>query len=689
MQTIQRKSARHPKHESQTGWTANSDLFMGIAILFLIMFVFALLSSGASQIAVQKEKIDAQKYLLAQIPESQKSKTAQEMEDAASDLKEMAAKRELLQMSLSQLAQLAESMERRESSINQLYARQNENEAVIKRSQDMLAERESQLKSQSEVVAASEAQRQRLTDEVVAKDKALSQLRSQLDDEKAARVKDLGQKAALSQDMQAKAAALKALELSQASAQKQLAALKSENESLSTSNESLKDQVQALSQDGKGQQDELKQLRASVEKLQKEKAELEGKNQGLAKANADLKSEGEALSSALGQEKSKNGALEGNLKAMGAKLAGLEGEHKGLEGKYKDSLNALGEGQGKLKAMEGSLGEMGGQLKQRDNELANVKRAKDDLEKRLAVVAFDKKALADEGKRLADNLAALQNEKTSLAKTLDQGKKAQIACEEEKDKTKAEQAQLAALAKDQAARLNDASANINAARQVVSDVDNERKKIAEGLIKNLKASGVDVDINPETGNITLRMDESFYFQNASFELREEAKQKIAKILPVYASSLLGTPQIAKRIESIHVTGYASPKFKKEYIDPSNAEGEAYDYNLELSVSRAREIVMYMLGGEIPAYPYRDQMRKMVNVSGMGLMKSIPHESDSICLKDPDAAKKLEECSCGPFDCKKSRRVEIQFVLKNQKDTDRQLQKISEKLKFAGAENVRH
>ncbi len=696
MQSINRKGAKPPKNESTTGWTANSDLFMGIAILFLIMFVFALLSSGASQIAVQKEKMEAQKYLLGQIPEAQKDQTAKEMEQANLDLKEMAEKREILKLSLAQIGQMAEAMENREKSISNLYNRQNENEAVIKRSQDLLTQKDQELAIKAQIVSSSQAQREKLINELATREQALQKLTQDLNEAKSKNSQQQVQKASLGIAMQAKADSVKALEAANLSFAKQIEAVNAEKKSLADAREALQSKNREITAASQGQAAELEKLRAENSALKKANQSLEGKNAGLAQANSDLKAEKDGLGAQLANEKTKSGGLEGTLKEMGQKVAGLEGENKdlqgknkGLEGKYKDSMKGQADGQSQLKDMEGNLNKLAGQLKGKDGELDKMKRNQDELEKRLAAAALDKKDLDDKAKELSAAVKDLEKEQQNLDRRLAEGQKDKLACEDEKSQVKADKNKLAAVVKDQNDRLNGASSSLNAARQVVNDIDNERKKIAEGLSKNLKDSGIDVDINPETGNITLRMDESFYFQNASYELREEAKQKIAKILPIYASSLLGNPQIAKRIESIHVTGYASPKFKKEFVDPTRAEGEAYEYNLELSVSRAREIVTYMLGTQIPAYPFKEQMRKMVHVSGMGLMKSIPHDPASQCLKDSTAALKFEECGCGPFDCKKSRRVEIQFVLKNQKDTDRQLQKISEKLKFAGAENVSH
>ena len=65
-----RKYQSHRRDEEQQKsdpWTSNSDLFMAMAVIFLIMFVFSILQSGASQLAVQQEKAEAQDYLLGKL----------------------------------------------------------------------------------------------------------------------------------------------------------------------------------------------------------------------------------------------------------------------------------------------------------------------------------------------------------------------------------------------------------------------------------------------------------------------------------------------------------------------------------------------------------------------------------------------------------------------------------------------
>ena len=235
--------------------------------------------------------------------------------------------------------------------------------------------------------------------------------------------------------------------------------------------------------------------------------------------------------------------------------------------------------------------------------------------------------------------------------------------------------------------LEKAKRKLSEAEKVLGELQNERKYIAGKIANNLNNSGVEVDIDPNTGNISLRMDESFYFTTDSAELKASAKQKLGKIIPVYANTLLSDPQIAERIDKIAITGYASPRYKSQPMDPLVYNKEAYNYNLELSMDRSRTITEYIFGEDIPNYKFKDRLRTLVNVSGQGYMNAVPLTNPSICK----VSSRNKSCGCGRFDCFKSRRVEIQFILKDQNSSRGGFKALAEKLKEKkeGDQNVGH
>ena len=663
-----------PSHGSKesSGWTANSDLFMAIAIVFLMMFIFALLSSGASQIALQKDKIEAQKHLLGKLPESDKLNTQKQMEMAAKDIKDISQKREMLKESLTQLAQMAETLDSREQSLKNFYESQNKNIAKIEQSRETIEKQAEELTVQKKSLQLTQAQLNKIEKEAAENQEKLLATKTELDSLKKQR---------------------SGLQVEQSSLSKESASLKSdmnrltkEAEALAQQNKSLEHRVADLSSELKAQRSETataqlknKELLAAerskgqeLNATEKAQAKMQRELEGLRAENKDLKAQNGGLKQQLE-------SAAGEAKQAGKSLKEAEGKAKGLVAANAELGEALKSGQSESKGLKSQLAALEKQHRVALADLDGSQKQNQQLDKKLAAALHDHKELSKEAEDLAQRLNQIDTNEKDLNDKFAKESKARVACETEKDKTKGQQQKIASDAKAQKEKLDAVGKTLADARKAVQEIDNERKRIAGTVAQNLKASGVEVDINPETGNITLRMDEAFYFKNASYQLRDEAKLKISQIVPIYAKSLLENPKIAQRIENILVTGYASPKFKKEYVDPSTVAGEAYDYNLELSVNRAREIVTYMFGQEIKDFPYKDKMRHLVSVSGTGMMNAILLDNESVCSKDPEAQSKFEECTCGPFDCKKSRRVELQFVLKNQKDTDRQLQKITDKL----------
>ena len=174
--------------------------------------------------------------------------------------------------------------------------------------------------------------------------------------------------------------------------------------------------------------------------------------------------------------------------------------------------------------------------------------------------------------------------------------------------------------------------------------------IAKRVANRIQSEGIEIEIDEKTGTITLKMDEAFYFKNASYELAQSAKEKMATLIPAYAAALFEDQNVVDRISSVSITGFASPTFRRAFVDPQENDTEAYRYNMELSMKRSQQIAEFIFGGEIGSYPHKSTLKRLTRVSGMGYMKPILADDQS------------QDSGCGIYDCTKSRRVEINFHL---------------------------
>lgn len=203
--------------------------------------------------------------------------------------------------------------------------------------------------------------------------------------------------------------------------------------------------------------------------------------------------------------------------------------------------------------------------------------------------------------------------------------------------------------------LSTLSRQLAEARSDLEALSRERKAIATALGDSLKKKGITAKVHPDSGVITLDMDEIFRFRNGSAELTPEAREKLKSVIPIYAEKLF-SGKSATRLSRISITGYASPRYFKQYVDPSDKASAAARLNQKLSEERARQIAEYIISAEIGDYRHRDQMKDLIRTSGVGHSRP---------LRAPAGQKAIE--ACGPYDCSRSRRVELNFHLVGEKE----------------------
>jgi outer membrane protein OmpA-like peptidoglycan-associated protein len=184
-----------------------------------------------------------------------------------------------------------------------------------------------------------------------------------------------------------------------------------------------------------------------------------------------------------------------------------------------------------------------------------------------------------------------------------------------------------------------------------------RSRLAENIHKRFKDLNVNVTTNRETGAITLTLDEAFLFVNDSYVLRNEVKEKLKMIIPVYTEELFKNEWLQENITSINVTGHASPRFRGQPVKLEDNNIEAYTHNLLLSSQRAVQIVNHVVSSDFGKFKYKTLFRKKVSATGKSY--SQPIELDK-------SKPGLEVGKCGDFDCRRSRRVEISFSLAENK-----------------------
>lgn len=260
----------------------------------------------------------------------------------------------------------------------------------------------------------------------------------------------------------------------------------------------------------------------------------------------------------------------------------------------------------------------------------------------MCVTLFQAQKSYDESIKERDEKLELQAEYT--AEILAQ----QNALDEKEGQIKTQDEKLAALAQqlsEQAAKLKEQEAVLSqqqteldekttllsAQQQKIDNIIGVKAEVVESLKKEFKKNNVNVDIDSQTGALTLDANVMFAYDDA--ELTEEGKQALRSVLPIYCKVLL-QENYKPYLAEIIIDGY------------TDTDGD-YAYNLELSQRRSLAVAQYLLDiqGEFLSENESLNLQDYLTVNGHSMANPILDANGNV---DKDA----------------SRRVEVKFRLKD-------------------------
>ena len=230
----------------------------------------------------------------------------------------------------------------------------------------------------------------------------------------------------------------------------------------------------------------------------------------------------------------------------------------------------------------------------------------------------EKIALQEEyTQELLDKQNALDKKDETL-----QNQDAQLKTQDEK---LAEQSAL----DEKTAQLKDQQAQIDQIIGVKADV-------IEALKNEFSKNNINVDIDAQTGALTLEASVMFDYDQA--ELTDAGKQALEQILPIYCKVLLQDDYM-KYLAEIIIDGY------------TDTDGD-YSYNLQLSQQRSLAVAQYLLDiqGNFLDATQSQNLEKYLTVNGHSMANPVLDASGNV---DKDA----------------SRRVEVKFRLKDEEMID--------------------
>ena len=250
-----------------------------------------------------------------------------------------------------------------------------------------------------------------------------------------------------------------------------------------------------------------------------------------------------------------------------------------------------------------------------------------------------------------------QNEqlKTQDEKLKDQNEQLKTQDEKLKDQETL-LSELAAKLKDQEATLStqkedldEKTALLKEQQAQIDQIIGVKADVIEALRQEFAKNNINVDIDTQTGALTLEASVLFDYDEA--ELTEEGKQALEQVLPIYCKVLL-QEDYRQYLAEIIIDGY------------TDTDGD-YSYNLYLSQQRSLAVAQYLLDiqGNFLSGDQSQQLQDYLTVNGHSMANPVLDANGNV---DKDA----------------SRRVEVKFRLKD----DEMIEELNKVMTEADAEN---
>lgn len=252
----------------------------------------------------------------------------------------------------------------------------------------------------------------------------------------------------------------------------------------------------------------------------------------------------------------------------------------------------------------------------------------------------EKIALQEEyTQELLDKQNALEKKDETL-----QNQDAQLKTQDEKLAEQEQQlAALAAKLKEQESTLNaqqsaldEKTAQLKDQQAQIDQIIGVKADVIEALKNEFSKNNINVDIDAQTGALTLEASVMFDYDQA--ELTDAGKQALEQILPIYCKVLLQDDYM-KYLAEIIIDGY------------TDTDGD-YSYNLQLSQQRSLAVAQYLLDiqGNFLDATQSQNLEKYLTVNGHSMANPVLDANGNV---DKDA----------------SRRVEVKFRLKDEEMID--------------------
>lgn len=164
-----------------------------------------------------------------------------------------------------------------------------------------------------------------------------------------------------------------------------------------------------------------------------------------------------------------------------------------------------------------------------------------------------------------------------------------------------------------------------------------KSEVAKDLAQELKSKNINAQIDLSTGAV--KLSDLQLFELGSYQLSEDGKAFLNKFIPIYLNAVYSNPKIADKVVNIVIQGHTD---SQSFAGVSSKDLQ-FVKNMELSTQRANEVAKYIFYTPYNK-AYSAKLHKMLIVEGKSFSQPVMVN--------------------GKEDYSKSRRVELQLVVKN-------------------------
>ncbi len=603
-------------------WASYSDLFTNVAIIFLVMFVFALIKATMSQVKNVQTKIQHENELKAKMSQKEIQKGKERVAKVEKAVEEMREYENIIDKKVQELNTYAKKLQSNKQVLKEMIESQAKQDSMMKAAEEKLMAKQLEVKLKEQELAENQKRIQELNDEVnrIHQDSVLREdnLRRSIASESETVELTKKQLEKVKKEMAVKEQKiLEDVALKQKEFEQQLTIKQKQTEDVAIQKQKQLEQQLALKE---------KQIQEDLLVKQKD---LEGQIASMVKKLSDAQSESQKMENSLKQEKVYKAGQEKVVNDLRSQLAGIENE---------------------LMKNRETAGKLAGQKSELDSKLADIGNQRDALKKSYDSLEKQYQGAAADNKSLSEKLAELGSKSSQAEKSANKWKDQFEKQMSDLDKLKSQ--------------LNESNARFRQLADTMTKLkDSVKNGVALKLQDKFKENGLDAKVDLKTGEVVLLSGEGFNFEKGSARLSKEAKLILKKIIPIYSEVLLGDNKIYSQIDTINMEGHSSPSFGGKYVPPTEKNPEAYSFNMRLSAMRASSVASYLMSKEIGEYPNKEKMKLLLQSVGLAYMKPV---APAPMVRGPASVKVQDsnDTQCGPFDCYKSQRVQINFLLKD-------------------------